>query len=125
MLCPGAAEEALTVPSNAMVDFNLIRGVVKRGLDKFGEFAHFWNQDLDAVVRRGKDCGQALRRHADMVCNALKGCLPRRDLTTDMLLPDGSEVQIETGFTGALGAFEISRGAARGHRMANLRVILR
>ncbi len=82
---------------NAMVDFNLIRGLVKRGLDQFGEFA----------------------------LKALKGCLPRRDLTADMLLPEGSEQLVEEGFVGTLGAFEIYRGATRGHRMANLRVILR
>jgi hypothetical protein len=111
--------------TNARVDFNLIRGLVKRGLDRFGEFALFWNQDLDAVVRRGKDRGLALRQHADMVCKALKGCLPRRDLTSDMLLPEGCEEKIDSGFVGTLGAFEIYRGAARGHRMANLRVIVR
>jgi hypothetical protein len=110
---------------SAMVDFNLIRALVKRGLDRFGEFALFWNQDLDAVVRRRKDRGQSLRRHADMVCKALKGCLPRRDFTCDMLLPHGGEEKIDRGFVGTLGAFEIYRGATRGHRMANLRVILR
>jgi hypothetical protein len=110
---------------NAVVDFHLIRGLVKCGLDKLGEFALFWNQDLDAVVRRRKGRGQSLRRHADLVCKALKGCLPRRDLTSDMLLPLGSEEQIDSGFVGTLGAFEIYRGATRGHRMANLRVILR
>jgi hypothetical protein len=110
---------------NSEVDFNLIRGLVKRGLEKFGEFALFWNQDLDAVVRRRKDRGLSLRRHADMVCKALKGCLPRRDLTSEMLLPVGSEEKIDSGFVGTLGAFEVYRGATRGHRMANLRVILR
>jgi hypothetical protein len=110
---------------NSRVDFNLIRGLVQRGLARFGEFALFWNQDLDAVVRRGKGRGQALRQHADMVCKALKGCLPRRDLNSDMLLPEGSEDQIDTGFVGTLGAFEIYRGATRGHRMANLRVVIR
>ena len=111
---------------DAMVDFNLIRGLVKRGLEKFGEFALFWNQDLDAVVRRGKDRGQSLRHHADLVCQALKGCFPpRRDLTSEMLLPEGSEVKIDSGFLGTLGAFEVYRGSVRGHRMANLRVILR
>lgn len=110
---------------NAVVDFHLVRGLVRRGLEKFGEFALFWNQDLDAVVRRRKDRGQSLRRHADMVCRALKGCLPRRELTSDMLLPVGGEEQIDSGFVGTLGAFEIYRGATRGHRMANLRVILR
>ena len=110
---------------SAQVDFPLLRGLVKRGLDTFGEFALFWNQDLDAVVRRRQDRGQALRRHADMVCEALRGCLPRRELTSGMLLPAGSEQEIDAGFVGVLGAFEVFRGSARGHRMANLRVILR
>ena len=53
------------------------------------------------------------------------GALPRRELTSAMLLPIGSEAKIENGFVGVLGAFEIYRGSARGHRMANLRVIVR
>jgi hypothetical protein len=110
---------------SAPVDFPLIRGLVKRGLDTFGEFALFWNQDLDAVVRRRQDRGQALRRHADIVCEALRGCLPRRELTSGMLLPEGSEQEIDAGFVGVLGAFEVYRGSVRGHRMANLRIILR
>jgi hypothetical protein len=110
---------------SAQVDFPLIRGLVKRGLDTFGEFALFWNQDLDAVVRRRQDRGQALRRHADLVCEALQGCLPRRELTSGMLLPEGSEQEIDAGFVGILGAFEVYRGSVRGHRMANLRIILR
>src|SRR5436309_10818049 len=109
----------------AQVDFDLIRGLVQRGLDTFGEFALFWNQDLDAVVRRRQDRGQALRRHADMVAETLRGCLPRRELTSAMLLPDDGESQINAGFVGVLGAFEIYRGSVRGHRMANLRVVLR
>jgi hypothetical protein len=110
---------------SAPVDFPLIRGLVKRGLDTFGEFALFWNQDLDAVVRRRQDRGEALRRHAEMVCETLHGCLPRRELTSGMLLPDGSEKELDDGFVGVLGAFEVYRGSVRGHRMANLRVILR
>jgi hypothetical protein len=110
---------------SAQVDFPLIRGLVKRGFERFGEFALFWNQDLDAVVRRGQERGQALRRHADMVCEALRGCLPRRELTSTMLLPAGSEKEIDHGFLGVLGAFEVYRGSRRGHRMANLRIILR
>ena len=42
-----------------------------------------------------------------------------------MLLPEGGEMKIDSNFVGVLGAFEIYRGSARGHRMANLRVILR
>jgi hypothetical protein len=110
---------------SAQVDFDLIRGLVTRGLDNFGEFALFWNQDLDAVARRRQDRGQALRRHADMVCEALRGCLPRRELLSAMLLPDGAEKEIDAGFVGVLGAFEIYRGSVGGRRMANLRVILR
>ena len=41
-------------------DFPLLRGLVARGLAKFGEFALFWNQDLDAVVRRRHNRGAAL-----------------------------------------------------------------
>src|SRR5712692_8599841 len=110
---------------SAQVDFDLIRGLVQRGLDTFGEFALFWNQDLDAVVRRRQHRGQALRCHAEMVCEALKGCLPRRELTPAMLLPQGCEERIDSGFIGVVGAFEVYRSSIGGHRMANLRVILR
>jgi hypothetical protein len=110
---------------SARGDFALVRGLVSRGLEKFGEFALFWNQDLDSVVRRRHDRGAALRRHADAVCRALAGLLPRRELTSEMLLPQGSEAMIDAGFRGILGAFEVYRGAAGGHRMANLRIVLR
>ncbi len=106
-------------------DFQLIRSLVLRGLERFGEFALFWNQDLDSVVRRRNNRGQALRRHAEMVCEALKGCLPRRDLASDMLFPEGGEEAIDSGFVGVLGAFDIYRGKEKGHRMANLRLVLR
>jgi hypothetical protein len=42
-----------------------------------------------------------------------------------MLLPEGQEEAIDAGFVGVVGAFEIYRGKARGHRMANLRLMLR
>jgi hypothetical protein len=106
-------------------DFALLHGLVRRGLEQFGEFALFWNQDLDSVVRRRHDRGAALRRHADAVCRALAGLLPRRELSSEMLLPQGSEAVLDAGFTGTLGAFEIYRGASGGHRMANLRIVLR
>jgi hypothetical protein len=77
------------------------------------------------VVRRRNNRGEALRRHIEMVCKSPKGCLPRRELMPEMLLSAGSEEQIDAGFVGVLGAFEICRGKARGHRMANLRLILR
>ena len=110
---------------SAETDFPLIHGLVRRGLERFGEFALFWNQDLDSVSRRRQNRGDAMRRHADMVASVLQGCLPRRELTSAMLLPNGSEMDIDAGYVGILGAFEIYRGSARGHRMANLRVILR
>lgn len=111
--------------ADARGDFHLIRALVQRGLAQFGEFALFWNQDLDSVVRRRNHRGEALRRHVEMVCQSLHGCLPRRQLTAEMLLPVGSEEQIDAGFVGMLGAFEIYRGKTKGHRMANLRLILR
>ena len=110
---------------SAETDFPLIHGLVRRGLERFGEFALFWNQDLDSVSRRRQHRGEALRRHADMVASVLQDCLPRRELTSAMLLPAGSEAHIDGSFVGVLGAFEIYRGSARGHRMANLRLILR
>ena len=110
---------------SAETDFPLIHGLVRRGLERFGEFALFWNQDLDAPARRGQDRGAALRRHADMVADTLGGCLPRRELTSAMLLPTGAESEINAGYIGIVGAFEIYRGKKGGHRMANLRVILR
>ncbi len=111
--------------ADARGDFQLLRAVVSHSLEKFGEFALFWNQDVDAVVRRRNNRAEALRRHVEMVCRSLRGCLPRRELTPEMLLPVGSEEQIDAGFVGVLGAFEIYRGKRRGHRMANLRLILR
>src|SRR4029077_12374461 len=48
------------------VDSDLLRGLIRRGLERFGEFALIWTQDLDAVSRQGKDRGQSLRHHADM-----------------------------------------------------------
>jgi hypothetical protein len=78
-----------------------------------------------SVVRRRQERGLALLRHADMVCEALRGCLPRRELVSPMLLPEGGEKEINAGFVGVLGTFEIYRGSTGGHRMANLRIILR
>ena len=46
-------------------------------------------------------------------------------LDPENALPEGSETRISSDFVGVLGSFEIYRGSARGHRMANLRVILR
>src|SRR5579883_3319916 len=86
--------------ADARGDFQLLRAVVSHSLEKFGEFALFWNQDVDAVVRRRNNRAEALRRHVEMVCRSLRGCLPRRELTPEMLLPVGSEEQIDAGFVG-------------------------
>jgi hypothetical protein len=110
---------------SAETDFPLIHGLARRGLERFGEFALFCNQDLDSVSRRRQNRGEVLRRHAEMVASVLQGCLPRRELTSDMLLPPGSEAAIDAGDVGVFGAFEIYRGKKGGHRMANLRVIVR
>jgi hypothetical protein len=67
----------------------------------------------------------AKARCRDGNLRVLQGCLPRRELTSAMLLPTGSEADIDGGFIGVLGAFEVYRGSARGHRMANLRIVLR
>ena len=111
--------------AGAEADFPLVRGLVQRGLEQFGEFALFWNQDLESVVRRRQGRGRALRQHTDRVCEALRGLRARRELTSEMLFPAGGEEQIDAGFVGALGAFEVYRGSWRGHRMANLRLVLR
>jgi hypothetical protein len=110
---------------SAETDFPLIQGLVRRGLERFGEFALFWNQDLDSVSRRRQNRGEAIRRHADLAASVLGSCLPRRALTSAMLLPAGNESAVEAGDVGVFGAFEIYRGKKGGHRMANLRVILR
>ena len=77
------------------------------------------------MARRGQKRGEALRRHAEMVASVLQGCLPRRELTSAMLLPARSETAIDAGDVGVFGAFEIYRGKKGGHRMANLRGIVR
>jgi hypothetical protein len=114
-------DRVIPCPSpRAIVDFTLIRGLVKRGLDKVGEFPV-----LESRPRCRRAAEGSRPRAARHVCKALENSLPRRGLTSEMLLPEGSEEKIDAGFTGTLGAFEIYRGASRGHRMANLRVVLR
>ena len=112
--------------TDAMSDFRLVRGLALRALERFGEFTLFLNADLDAVVRHGRHPGLSLRRHAELVCKTFDGYLRRRRLTSEMLLPAGGEKEIDSGFVDdIIGAFEIYRGKDGGHRMANLRLILR
>jgi len=106
-------------------DFHLIRGLALRGVERFGESPCSGIRISTPSRAGGARRGLALRRHAEMVCRALQGCLPRRELAPAMLLPEGGDEMIESGFVGVLGAFEIYRGKKNGHRMANLRLILR
>jgi hypothetical protein len=46
--------------------------------------------------------------------HVLRGCLLRRELIPGMLLPEGSERRIESGYVGVLGAFEITAARAVG-----------
>ncbi len=50
----------------------------------------------------------------------------RRELSPEMLLPTGAEEAVAArSFVGLLGACEIYRGKATGHRMACVRLVLR
>ena len=60
-----------------------------------------------------------------MVAGVLQSCLPRRELTAAMLLPPGSEMAIDAGDVCVFRVFEIYRDKKGGHRMANLRIIVR
>ncbi len=110
---------------SAEADFPLIRGLVQRGLDTFGEFALFWNQDLDAVVRRRQDRGHALRRHAEMVCQALAGACHGANWRPRCCCRMAARRESTPISSASSARFEIYRGSIRGHRMANLRLILR
>jgi hypothetical protein len=83
-----------------------------------------WKDSPGGGIDRGPT-HRALRRHADRAGEALRGFLPRRELTSEMLFPEGGEQAVDAGFVGVPGAFELYRGSVRCHRMANLRVILR
>lgn len=107
---------------------HLIAEVARRSLRRFAAFTLFWNTDLDAVRIQGKATfAAALAGHARTVAEVLSGALPpRRRLTGDALLPPGSETVVDDpGFTGIVGSFEIYRGKSSGHRMSNLRLVLR
>ena len=103
-----------------------IRALARRAIDSFGAFALVWNGDLDAVRRLGERPSVALRRHAVRLAGAfVEAGDVRRSLEAEALLPPGAEHALDDGFTGQLGAFSIYRGRRGGHRMANLRLILR
>lgn len=103
-----------------------IRALARQAIESFGAFALMWNGDLDAVWRLGEQPSVALRRHAVRLAGAfVEAGDVRRSLEAEAMLPPGAEHVLDDGFTGQLGAFSIYRGRRGGHRMANLRLILR
>jgi hypothetical protein len=106
-------------------DLSLIKGLVQRSVDKFGEFILLYNKDLDGVLRQKQRPGEMLRRHSNKICELFEEYLPNRRFDPLVLLPQDAEKEIENGFTGILGAYEIYKGKSGGHRMANLRLIFR
>jgi hypothetical protein len=103
-----------------------IRALARRAIDSFGAFGLMWNGDLDSVRRLGERPSIALRRHAVRLARAFVDAGDvRRSLDADAMLPPGAEHVLDRGFTGQLGAFSIYRGRPGGHRMANLRMVLR
>jgi len=94
--------------------------IVRSGLREFGRFVLFLNKDLDSVIRHKVRPSAGLRKHVEIVCDALSG-LPFAPDPYE-LLPKGFEDVVDGSFVGALGAFEIYRGRVRSNRMANLRL---
>ena len=111
---------------SAQGDFALLRGLVQRGLEKFGEFALFWNQDLDSVVRRRHDRGAALRRHADAVCRGARRpvAAARADLR-DAPSARAARKRSMPASPACSGRSRFTAAPSGGHRMANLRIVLR
>lgn len=106
-------------------DLSLIKSLIINSVNKFGEFIIFYNKDLDSVVRVKQKPNEALRYHSEKICQVFEEYLPNRKFDPLVLLPQDAEKKIEDGFTGQLGAYEIYKGKANGHRMANLRLIFR
>lgn len=101
--------------------------VLWRGVVQYGAAALLWNSDLDATRLHGRSAPAALRDHAALLGTILSAAAgERRELASEHLLPRGAEAAVAArGFVGLLGAFEIYKGKATGHRMACCRVILR
>jgi hypothetical protein len=105
----------------------LVAEVARRSIRRFGAAVVFWNSDLDAVRVHGKTFSSALAEHARTIADVLGEALPaRRRLAPEMLLPRGAEGAVDDpAFTGMLGSIEVYRGKSTGHRMCNVRLILR
>lgn len=101
--------------------------VLRRAVARHGAAALLVNSDLDATRLHGLEPPAALRRQATTLAAVIAGAgIARREVTPETLLAPGAEKAVAArGFVGLLGAFEIYRGKATGHRMACCRVILR
>jgi hypothetical protein len=106
-------------------DLSLIKGLARKSIEKFGEFILFYNKDLDGTLRQNQRPEKMLRYHTNKICQSFNDYLPNRKFDPLTILPINSEQEIENGFIGAIGAYEIYKGKANGHRMANLRLIFR
>ncbi len=107
---------------------HLIAELARGSIRRFGAFVLFWNSDLDAVRIHGQATfSAALAAHARTVSEVLATALsPRRRLAAGTLLPAGAEFAVDDpAFTGAVGSFEVYKGKSTGHRMCNLRLVLR
>ncbi len=103
---------------SAETDFPLIHGLVQRGLERFGEFALFWNQDLDSVSRRGQKRGEAAcappRRHGGER-HGFKAALPRQAELTSAMLSCRQEAKWRlmpemSAFSGAIEVYRVQEG---------------
>ncbi len=104
----------------------LLQDLIGRAIQSFGACVVLWNGDLDCSRRQGILPSVALREHARALAEVLQRCAgPRRLLTAELLLPEESEHQVDDGYTGEVGAFDIYKGKGGGHRMALARAVLR
>jgi len=106
-------------------DLLRIKSIIHKSINKFGEFILFYNKDLDGVLRQKQNPGKMLRYHSQKICDAFNNYLPNRKFDLYSLMPQGAEKEINDGFTGIIGAYEIYKGKSSGHRMANLRLLFK
>lgn len=106
------------------MNLSLLKSLIVKSINKFGEFVLFYNKDLDGVQREQKQIAESLRSHTDKICETFSHYLPNRKLDSYNLLPKNAEY-IENKFVGKLGAYEIYKGKTKGHRMCNLHLIFR
>lgn len=104
-----------------------LSAILRRAVERFGAALLAWNADLDAARLHKQAPATALRSHAHLLTGLLTAVLgARRVLGEAALLPAGAEHAASAlDFVGALGAFQVYRGKANGHRMACLRLVLR